>query len=315
MLDAAPPAGPSRLERRVLSHIRTAGLWTSGQSVLVAVSGGLDSVVLLDILHRTRGAHGGRLSVAACDHGLRPESASEVAGVHALAAARGLPFTALALDIPPGPDLAARARDARAAALLGLGTDRVATGHHRDDQAETVLHHLLRGAGLDGLQGMQPLSGPLCRPLLQEPRTALRDHAIAAGLSWVEDPSNATSLRGRIRGLMPELDALHGGAGAALARSATLLARDASLLDQLADAAWVRVSLAGGLSLAALRREHPALQARLLRRWLLPSGLRLRAEHVRHMLRWIARPQGRLGLPAGAGLVARDGLLVLERSG
>jgi len=313
-MDAAPSAGPSRLERRVLSHIRTAGLWTAGQSVVIAVSGGLDSVVLLDILHRTRGAHGGRLSVASCDHGLRTESASEVAAVRALAADRGLPFTSLALRVPPGPDLAARARDARAAALIGLGTDRVATGHHRDDQAETVLHHLLRGAGLDGLQGMQPLAAPLCRPLLQEPRSALREHAIVAGLSWVEDPSNASSLRGRIRRLMPELDSLHGGAGAALARSAGLLARDASLLDELTDAAWGRVSLAGGLSLPALRREHPALQARLLRRWIVPSGLRLRAEHVRQALRWIARPQGRLGLPAGASLVARDGLLVLERS-
>lgn len=313
-MDAAPPASPSRLERRVLSHIRTAGLWAPGQSVLVAVSGGLDSVVLLDILHRTRGAHGGRLLVASCDHGLRPESASEVTAVRALAAERGVPFTRLALHVPPGPDLAARARDARSAALIGLGTDRVATGHHRDDQAETILHHLLRGAGLDGLQGMQPLAAPLCRPLLQEPRSALREHALVAGLSWVEDPSNASSLRGRIRRLMPELDSLHGGAGAALARSAGLLARDASLLDELTDAAWGRVSLAGGLSLTALRREHPALQARLLRRWLVPSGLRLRAEHIRQALRWIGRPQGRLGLPAGASLVARDGLLVLQRS-
>jgi tRNA(Ile)-lysidine synthase len=307
---AASP-GPSPIARRVLAHIRSAALWAPGDAVLVAVSGGLDSVVLLDLLHRTRGGHGGVLSVASCDHGLRPGAAEEVQLVGRLAAERGLPFHALALDIPPGPDLAARARQARAAALRALGGDRVATGHHRDDQAETVLHHLLRGAGLDGLQGMRALAPPFCRPLLREPRSALRAHAEAAGLGWVEDPSNPGSLRGRMRALMPQLDALHGGAGAALARSAGLLARDAALVDALADAAWTRCAVAGGLDLGALRREHPALQARLLRRLLQPVGPRVSAAHIEQALRWIHRPQGRLGLPRGAALVARDGLLLL----
>lgn len=315
MHDAGPPAGPSRLERRVLDHIRTAGLWASGDAVVVAVSGGLDSVVLLDVLHRTAGGHGGRLHVASCDHGLRPEAAAEVRGVAALAHARGLPFTPLRLDIPGGPDLAARARDARRAALVGLGGDRVATGHHRDDQAETVLHHLLRGAGLDGLQGMRSLAAPFCRPLLKEPRAALAGHAERRGLRWAEDPSNPGSLRGRMRSLMPALDALHGGAAPALARSAGLLARDAALLDRLAAEAWGRASVAGGLSLPALRREPPALQGRLLRRLLRPIGPRLRAAHVHHALRWIVRPQGHLGLPGGWALVARDGLLLVERAG
>ena len=311
MHDAGPPAGPSRLERRVLAHIRREGLWAPGQTVLVAVSGGLDSVVLLDVLARTAGGHGGRLRVASCDHGLRPEAADEVAGVGALAAALGLPFTPLRLEIVAGPDLSSRARDARREALARLGADRVATGHHRDDQAETVLHHLLRGAVLDGLQGMRALAPPFCRPMLAEGRAALEAHARRHGLGWVEDPSNPGSLRGRMRALMPSLDALHGGAGAALARSAGLLARDAALLDALAGAAWTRVSVADGLSLSALRREPDALQARLLRRLLAPIGRRIRAAHVHDALRWIDRPQGSLDLPDGFTLVARDGLLVL----
>jgi hypothetical protein len=114
-----------------------------------------------------------------------------------------------------------------------------------------------------------------------------------------------------MRALMPQLDALHGGAGAALARSAGLLARDAALVDALADAAWTRCAVAGGLDLGALRREHPALQARLLRRLLQPVGPRVSAAHIEQALRWIHRPQGRLGLPRGAALVARDGLLLL----
>ena len=311
MKDAVPPASPTPLERRVVTCIRTTGLWAPGDTVLVAVSGGMDSVVLLDVLHRTRAAHGGVLQVASCDHGLRDGSSAEVAAVGRMAEERGLPFHALSLGIDPGPDLAARSRNARAAALRSLGTDRIATGHHREDQAETVLHHMLRGAGLDGLQAMRALAAPFCRPLLAEPRAALRAHAVDTGLQWVEDPSNPSSLRGRIRALMPQLDQLHGGASAALARTASLLAEDAALIDGVVDGAWGRVSVAGGLSLPALRREPPAIQARLIRRWIAPSGLRLRAEHVRQAVRWIKRPQGRLGLPKGAGLVARDGLLVL----
>ena len=311
MKDAVPPASPTPLERRVVTCIRTTGLWAPGDTVLVAVSGGMDSVVLLDVLHRTRAAHGGVLQVASCDHGLRDGSSAEVAAVGRMAEERGLPFHALSLGIDLGPDLAARSRNARAAALRSLGTDRIATGHHREDQAETALHHMLRGAGLDGLQAMRALAAPFCRPLLAEPRAALRAHAVDTGLQWVEDPSNPSSLRGRIRALMPQLDQLHGGASAALARTASLLAEDAALIDGVVDGAWGRVSVAGGLSLPALRREPPAIQARLIRRWIAPSGLRLRAEHVRQAVRWIKRPQGRLGLPKGAGLVARDGLLVL----
>jgi tRNA(Ile)-lysidine synthase len=150
------------------------------------------------------------------------------------------------------------------------------------------------------------------RPLLGEPRAALRAHAGAAGLAWIEAPSNPTSLRGRIRALMPALDTLHGGAGAALARTARLLAQDAALIDELADAAWRRCALAGGLDLRGLRAEPPALQARLLRRLLADVPGVVRADHVEAALRWIPLPQGRLGMPAGYGLFARDGLLRVE---
>jgi tRNA(Ile)-lysidine synthase len=311
-VDRVEPNDPDvarTLPRRVLEVVRRERLWAPGDRVAVGVSGGLDSTVLIEVLARTVGAHGGRLEVVSVDHGLRAASAAEVVGVGRHAQALGLPFRAVTLDIAPGPDLASRCREARRAALAAGGGDRIATGHHQDDQAETVLHHLLRGAGLDGLQGMRIANGRWVRPLLTTPREMLRMFAHLEALQWVEDPSNAASLRGRMRALMPALDALHGGAGPALARSAGLLAQDAAFVDEQADAAWRRCAVHGGLDLARLRGEPPALQARALRRLILVHLSMVRADHIGAALRWIHRPQGRLGLPGGWGLVVRDGLL------
>ncbi|RME28565.1 MAG: RNHCP domain-containing protein, partial [Deltaproteobacteria bacterium] len=140
--------GRSRtLPRRVVEAIRTRGLWAPSARVLVAVSGGLDSTVLLEVLWRTQAAHGGRLEVCAVDHGLRPESAQEVADVLRRCETMGLPGVGVRVDVAPGPNLAARARTARRAALLARGADRIATAHHLDDQAETVLQRLMAGSG------------------------------------------------------------------------------------------------------------------------------------------------------------------------
>ena len=148
------------LPLRVLESIRRHRLWEPGDRVLLAVSGGVDSMVLLHVVHQMRDAHGGALSVASIDHGLRPESAFEVEQVGRATAALGLPFQPFTLNLEAGSNLQARARDARQAALVSLGTDRIATGHHLDDQAETVLFHLLRGSGARGLQGMQACRAP-----------------------------------------------------------------------------------------------------------------------------------------------------------
>ncbi len=254
------------LPMRVMEWIQRHQLWAPGQRVLLAVSGGLDSTVMLDVLAELDGV-GARLEVASVDHGLRPEAVGEVAQVGRAAARLGLPFHPLSLRLAPGPNLAARARDARRAALLGVGADRICTAHHEDDQAETVLQRLLCGAGAGGLRGMAPLDGPWCRPLLGEPRSVLAAHAELRGLRWVEDPSNAGSQRGRLRALLPALAEIHGGGTAAIARSARLLAREDALLTELAAAAHAAAARPGpALDRAVFSAQHPALRLRMLRR-------------------------------------------------
>ena len=192
------------------------------------------------------------------DHGLRPGSAAE-ADVVARAAERfGAVFVAHRVELEAGPNLEARARQARQA-VLPTG---VATGHTADDQAETVLLNLLRGAGLDGLAGMRP--GP-AKPLLALRRVETHALCAAVGLEPIVDPSNADPAfrRNRVRHeLLPVLDQLAGrDVAAVLARQAGLLREEAELLDELASA----VDPTDSRAVAAL---PPALARRVVRRLL-----------------------------------------------
>lgn len=298
-------------QRRVLDAVQRLRLWQPGDSVCLAVSGGVDSMVLMHVMHRTQGAHGARLSVVSIDHGLRTESAQEVNMVGAAAAALDLPFHAVRLNIGPGPNLAERAREARQNALRARGTDWIATGHHQDDQAETVLFHLLRGSGMRGLMGMRAKSDPWVRPLLFEPRAALQQWAEANGVAWSEDPSNPGSQRGTLRALMPRLDRVHGGASRALARSARLLAREDAWVEALVADEWAELCNASGLDRAALALRHPALQLRLLRR--LVASTRVRAEPLESVVSGALMQGGQLDLGGGLTLVCAGGRLRVER--
>lgn len=300
------------LPRRVLESIVRQQLWSAGDRVLVAVSGGMDSMVLMHLLSRLCDAHKGELEVASVDHGLRSESAAEVRTVAAAARQLDLKCHTLCLNLDAGPNLGLRAREARQEALLALGHHRIATGHHQDDQAETVLQHLLRGAGMTGLSGMKAASGHFCRPLLSEPKAVLRAWAEAEQITWVEDPSNAASQRGQIRTLMPKLDALHGGASGALARSARLLAHEDALLQKLTDDAWSTVSLGVGLDREALACQHPAIQLRLLRRLIAHVPARVGSDPLEAVLEGALMTPGRLDLGAGWVLILANGRLVVE---
>ena len=231
----------------------------AGTAVRCAFSGGADSTALVLLAV----AAGCRVEAVHVDHGLRPSSRDEAARAAELAATIGVPFRCLGVAVAPGPNLEARARDARHAAL---GPD-AATGHTADDQAETVLINLLRGAGTSGLAGIRP--GPR-HPILALRRADTRRLVLANGLTPVVDPTNTDPrfVRNRVRGeLLPLLDAIAGrDVAALLARSADVLADDEVLLDHLAGV----IDVADARAVTAAPRP---LGRRAVRRWLTgPDG-------------------------------------------
>jgi tRNA(Ile)-lysidine synthase len=187
--------------------VRERALVSPGDHVLVACSGGPDSMSLTHVLHRLRGDLGITLCVASIDHGFRPESASEVEQVGAFASTLGMPFYPARIDIPrEGVSIQARARQLRYQALQEIsaahGASLIAVGHTRDDQAETVLARMLRGAGLRGLGGIEARrSDGIVRPLLDCSRSDVRAYALERALPFFDDPSNhqRTFERARIR--------------------------------------------------------------------------------------------------------------------
>ena len=192
----------------VLRTIAAHALLERGDRVIIAVSGGPDSMALLHILWELRDRLGLTLEVAGIDHGLRPAAAEELELVRARAEALGLPFIGLAVDVARhrrGAGLQDAARRARLGALATLaaehGARRVALGHQADDQAETVLFRIVRGTGLAGLQGIPYRREPFVRPLLDLTRAEILRYLRRRSIPFVADPSNANLrfARARIR--------------------------------------------------------------------------------------------------------------------
>ena len=217
----------------------------AGQGVLIALSGGADSVALAWALCRLRQQEGWRLCAAHVNHGLRgEESDGDQAFVEALCRRLELPCACLRLS-PPAHAGETWAREARYQALAAMAREQncsvIALAHHRDDQAETLLEHLLRGCGPEGMAGMRPLRQSegltLVRPLLNVGRASLREALAQAGESWREDSTNAAPmcLRNRLRlEVMPALEALAPGAAARMAEAARLQAQEQSMLEEMA---------------------------------------------------------------------------------
>jgi tRNA(Ile)-lysidine synthase len=236
-----------------------------GAEVTCAVSGGADSLALLAL------AMAGGLVVTAVhvDHGLRPGGEAEAGVVRAVAGQLGAWFRAVRAEVDPGPNLEARARAARYRAL----PPGVLTGHTADDQAETVVANLLRGAGRDGLAGMRTASSAntaaafdrVRRPLLGLRRTETRALCAELGFAVVQDPSNRDPrfVRNRIRAeVLPLLAEVSGRDPVpVLVRQAEVMAAEADLLDELAAA----IDPTDAKALAA---ANPVLARRAVRRWL-----------------------------------------------
>jgi tRNA(Ile)-lysidine synthase len=245
--------------------VRAEGLLAPGAPVVVLLSGGRDSVCLLDLAVEIAGRDAvGALHV---DYGLRPGSADDARFCAELCARLGV-----ALEVeraggpPPGGNLQAWARDLRYRRGLALAEARgadLAAGHTSSDQAETVLYRLAAAPGRRALLGMAPRSGRLIRPLLSVSREETAAWCRARGLPWREDPSNVGDrfARNRVRArLLPALREIHPAAEANVVRTAALLRDEAAVLDAAVDDA-----LGGAHEIALERlRALPIALARLV---------------------------------------------------
>ncbi|MEI7892387.1 MAG: tRNA lysidine(34) synthetase TilS [Myxococcales bacterium] len=185
---------------------------------MVAVSGGPDSMALLHVLALLRGKHDFRFVAHGVDHGLRPEAEGELDGAEAFARALDVPFDRSRVSVVAGGNLQARARTLRYEALEAhvarVGASWLATAHHADDRAETVLLRLLRGAGPRGLAVLPERSGLRIRPMLAARRAAIDSHNTRHAVPFFLDPSNDNPrfLRVRVRReLLPLLAQLDAG--------------------------------------------------------------------------------------------------------
>lgn len=313
--------------------LRASGVPLAGQRVVLGLSGGADSVALLDAMVSLAGRHRFGVVAAHLDHGLRPESVEDAAFCRRLCERLGVPFHAAEADVSArarrergGLEQAARRERYRFLRRVReeTGAAVIAVAHTRDDQAETLLMRLLRGAGATGLGGMRPRVGRLLRPLLEVSREEVLAHLRDRGLGWREDPSNADlrHLRNRVRHeLLPYLEARFNPAlREGLARTAGLLAEEAAHLGAEADALLERIARAEGASIvldaAGLASAPPAVARVAARQALRRAGglARVRAVHVERILE-LARSKGspgrRLPLPGRREVRYRQGELCL----
>ena len=271
--------------------------WRSASGWCVALSGGLDSTVLLHLLASLAQREAlPPLSAIHIHHGLQAAADAWPAHCRELCAALCVPLQVEYVQVAPGASLERAAREARYAAFaarLGIG-ELLLTAQHRDDQAETLLFRLLRGAGVQGLSAM-PMSralgvGQLVRPLLNYSRDELLAYAREHKLTWIEDPSNADERFSRNylrRQVLPALLGRWPQASASMARSAAHLSEAAQLLDELAQqdiaAAQVSAEFAWlplpNLALPTLRDLSEPRQRNALRYWLRPLTAMPDSEH------------------------------------
>ena len=319
-------------------------LLSGGDRVLVAVSGGPDSVTLLHLLYELRDQFALHLEVAHLQHGIRGEEGKEDARfVAALAASLKLPFHLKEIDLPQiksdagKGNLEALARVERyrffAEVVKDRGLAKVAIAHTRDDQAETVMMWFLRGAGKKGLGGMLPLQQlrlangspdtlTVIRPLLEASKSEILAYLAEKGLAHRIDRSNQDSafLRNWIRlELMPKIhERVDDGLSSRLGQQAQLFRDEDLFLEEMARKCHDRIHDGTGLSRTVLLGEPKALQRRVLRLWLEQTRGHLRGidfVHIEALLRLIEEgpAQGRLSIPGGWALVREYENLRLER--
>ncbi len=286
------------LEQRVGQALDALGAAQPGDTVLVAVSGGADSVALVRLLCALRAQRGCAVMAAHLHHGIRGDDAdADEAFVRALCAQWDVPLTVGHADVPAlaasqGMGMEQAARQARYAFLARVKADfnatDIATAHHLEDQAETILLHMTRGCGLAGLTGMRARQGDVIRPLLCVHRAELRDFLSARGQTWREDRTNTDTAYARnyVRAsVLPALTGLNPNAVDALAAMAERLWLDEQYLASQADALGALpitpMRYGGCFRHTALANVHEALLRRVMRKALDYCGIaQIEARHV-----------------------------------
>lgn len=330
------------LEQRVVNFIQEHNLFSAGDKLVVAVSGGADSVCLLHILAQWQRELGVELHVAHLNHQLRgAESDSDASYVSDLAYKLGVPATIERRDVTAyrdqkGGSLEEAAREVRYSFLAevtrGIGTSKVVVGHTRDDHIETVMMHLLRGVGTAGLRGLQPHSvlpygensGQLevARPLLEVTRQETLDYCQRYNLAPRSDSSNVSPsfLRNRVRlELLPMLRSYNPGVDKALLRLADIAGDDISFIEKQASLLWKKLASEEDdviyLDISKMVTSPRAMQRQIFRRAVkqLRGNLKdVEADHIETMMDFLSKPAGKkLCLPDGLTLSTEYGRLVL----
>jgi tRNA(Ile)-lysidine synthase len=304
------------LGTRFLEHVRSAGLFPMPGRAVLAVSGGADSVALLDLVAEHHRQLGLEPSVGHVNHGIRADSDVIEDQARALADRYGLPWQCARLEL--GPDASETvARRARYAALRAMqceaGAVYLLTGHHADDQVETVLFRVLRGSGVAGLGGVAPVGpGGLVRPLLPFTRAELEAWVHTRGLPIDDDPSNRDTRHDRSWLRTELLPMLRARLGADLDERFLALASDAArnrhawslALEACPGLVVAREAAAIEVARVALGRYHKVLSEALLRASARELGCRIGPRRAARLLRFAAEGQSGKAMELGGGWLA-----------
>ena len=331
-------------QQKVTCSVSKQRLLARGDRVLVAVSGGPDSVALLQVLYELRQEFGLQLEVAHLQHGIRGEEArGDARFVGEFAESLKLPvhlreINLLEMKSAAKGNLEAMAREARydffAAVARERGIEKIATAHTQDDQAETVLMWFLRGSGMKGLGGMAPIhplnipaadsSKPIVvvRPFLEFSKAEILEFLREKGVAYRVDRSNQdlSLLRNWIRlELIPQLkERIDPNLVLRMSQQAEIFRDEEFLLEELSRAELERIRSANGINRDLFLQRPKSLQRRLLRLWIKEVRGHLRSidfDHVEAILRLISDgpPQGRLAIPGGWEFIKEYGTLILAK--
>lgn len=319
----------------VYEFCRKNDLIQKGDKIIAGISGGMDSVCLLYVLMALREELGFSLFAVHVEHGIRGEaSCRDESFVSELCGREGIPFRSYRVNAPAlmrekGLSLEEAARilryDAFSQALSDFSADKLAVAHHRDDQTETVLFHLIRGSGLTGLSGIRPKHGRIIRPLLFLSRAEIEGYVGKNGLPYVTDQSNYDDAftRNRIRHeLLPLLESLHKGAALHIAKTAQIMQEaDAFIREEAEDSAG-RMAKRKGPDLYEIRLDGFSEKKPILQRYMIKGilseltekGRDITAAHIEDIRLLSQRQSGRrICLPYGLTAVREHETLLIGR--